>query len=136
MKILVCGDRNWTEAGPIEQLVSALPAGSIVVEGEARGVDSMARDIARVAGFEVRRYPAKWDRYGRQAGRIRNLEMLNTEGPDIVVAFHDNIQASRGTGHMVRCSALRGKPVVVLNSRGRIYVSHNTGAQSLSDLFS
>ena len=51
-------------------------------------------------------YPADWKKYGRAAGPIRNLQMLDNGKPDICYAFHDCIEKSKGTKDMVnRCKA-------------------------------
>jgi len=81
-----------------------------LIEGEARGADSMARDIALARGWEVIRVPADWVKYGRGAGPIRNQQMLDM-GPDQVWAFHDNLACSKGTLDMVRRSKRAGKDV-------------------------
>ena len=55
-------------------------------------------------------YPADWDRHGKAAGPIRNQRMIDT-GVDLVVAFHDDLEHSKGTGHMVKIARLHGRPV-------------------------
>lgn len=107
MKVLVCGSRDWFDWGPIERELAKLPPGTIIVHGGARGADTIAGEVARRLGFEVRRYPADWDRFGKGAGPIRNAQMLReehrpSEPIDMVLAFSKNFAASRGTADMVR----------------------------------
>lgn len=47
-------------------------------------------------------HPADWQKYNKAAGPVRNGEMLKLH-PDInlVLAFHDDIDSSRGTADMV-----------------------------------
>ena len=60
---------------------------------------------------EPQRFPADWDTYGKQAGFIRNIQMLD-EKPDLVIAFQKN--ASRGTQHTINEARKRGIPVEVI----------------------
>jgi hypothetical protein len=105
MRVLFCGDRDWNDIVPIVKELSALPDGSVIIEGEARGADRMAAHAAKVLlahkNFEVQRYPANWDKFGRAAGPIRNQQMLDEGKPELVIAFHHDIENSKGTKHMV-----------------------------------
>jgi len=101
MKVLVCGDRNWIDVNKISNRLALLPEGSIIVEGEAKGADIIARNSAVALGFEVKRYPADWSKYGRAAGPIRNREQFDKEQPELVIAFHSDIENSKGTLDMV-----------------------------------
>ena len=114
MRVLVCGDRNWTDEDFMRQWLHDamvfLP-GDIVIEGEARGADSVARNIALSLGLEVLRFPAQWNTHGRAAGPIRNIQMLKEGKPDLVLAFHDDIAESKGTKHMIQIAQKAGVEV-------------------------
>ena len=101
MRVLFCGDRNWTDEDMIEAAMRLLPRDTIIIEGEARGADSLARKVAERLGYKVLPFPADWKEYGRAAGPIRNRQMLYEGRPDMVFAFHDDIDSSRGTKNMV-----------------------------------
>ena len=107
-RVLICGDRNWTDREAIRLLVAKLKPGDVVIEGEARGADRIARDLAREAGIEIDPYPARWQRYGLAAGPVRNREMLTEGRPDLVLAFHDNLARSKGTRDMVTIARQAG----------------------------
>lgn len=113
-RILVTGDRNWTDRELIGQWlvyeVNVVGHG-VLIEGEARGADRLSAEVARELGFEVLRFPADWDRYHRAAGPIRNQQMLDEGSPDIVLAFHDDLEHSRGTADMVRRARKAGLQV-------------------------
>jgi hypothetical protein len=117
MRILFCGDRNWTNYKVICDVMADLDP-DVVIEGEAPGADSLARDAAEYFGIPIVRYPADWKQYGRAAGPIRNTQMLTEGTPDLVIAFHDNLAASKGTKNMVEQSKKRNIPVKVYNSKG------------------
>ena len=66
-------------------------------------------------GIETTVYEAKWDEYGKRAGILRDIEMFDTEKPDIVLAFHDDLLGrSRGTLHMVKYALSQGVPVKII----------------------
>lgn len=114
MRVLVCGSRGWTDYGRIKRRLAELPAGSVVVEGCARGADALAELAAESLGLKVEHHPADWST-GRSAGFRRNLEMLDYPIPDLVIAFWDG--RSRGTTHTVRIAQNRDIPIEVWNSR-------------------
>lgn len=100
MRLLVCGDRNWTDyMAVLREIESRWP--DVVIEGEARGADRLAANAARTLGIKVLPFPADWTQYGRAAGPIRNRQMLREGRPDEVIAFHANIASSKGTADMV-----------------------------------
>jgi hypothetical protein len=103
-----------------------LPPGTIIVHGDADGADRIAGAIAKEMGFEVRAYPADWDaakKAGRlkAAGPIRNSLMLKKEHPDkegvfidLVLAFSENFELSRGTNDMMG-KAVNAKPPIFVD---------------------
>jgi predicted RecB family endonuclease len=104
VRLLVCGDRNWTDRNAIYYCLKALmllykPV--VVIEGECRGADLMARSVAEQLGLEVVPFPADWKKLGRAAGPVRNRQMLEIGKPDLVLAFHADLEHSRGTRNMI-----------------------------------
>jgi len=100
MKILVCGDRKWSNVFSIKRELQKFLGDVVIIHGAAKGADSIAGDVAKSLGFKIEAYPAKWNELGRAAGPIRNMEMLQT-GPDLVLAFHPDLGRSKGTANMV-----------------------------------
>lgn len=115
MKVLVCGDRNWTNKDQMRIVLKTIRDLELIIEGGARGADKLAGEIALELGIPVRELPADWDKYGRAAGPIRNKQMLN-ERPDLVLAFHDNIAESRGTRNMLELAKGAGVPTRLCTS--------------------
>lgn len=132
MRVLICGDRDWNDPDIIDAIVRGLHEIAItkdkeleVVEGKARGADRMAessaynveRNIHGELGFSPRikvlDFPAKWDEFGNAAGPIRNREMLKAD-PDVIIAFHSDISASKGTKDMINIAVEAGKPVLLV----------------------
>ena len=123
MKVLVTGDREWgpDDVDLVFRELSKLPPGTIIVHGVCRGVDTIAGIVAEQLGFTVREYPARWDVLGRAAGQIRNQVMidhehLEREPIDLVLAFHYNISASKGTSGMISLAQRAGLNVQLISS--------------------
>lgn len=117
--VLICGDRYWKDIKTIEKLISSLHPDTRVISGGARGADTIAENLRKEYGLEGEVFDAKWDRYGRAAGPIRNEKMID-EHPDLVVAFHDNISKSKGTIDTLRKARRRGIPYQIRKSDGSV----------------
>jgi hypothetical protein len=103
--ILICGDRNWTDFKEIDSFLDSIlleyrRQDITIVEGDCRGADKIAGFIAFGKGMKVRKEPADWKKYGKAAGPIRNQYMLDKYKPDMVVAFHNDYENSKGTKDM------------------------------------
>ena|SRR5260221_10634670 len=118
MRVLVCGDRDWTEPETIADRLSKLPKDTVIIEGEARGADSLGKKEALRLGLLVLAFPAQWDIHGKAAGPIRNQKMLKEGKPDLVLAFHNDIEHSKGTKHMVQIARKAGVPVEIISDVG------------------
>lgn len=134
MRVLVCGGRDYgvqpwqsvsdtlfgdtpdtvpvgcwrREREVLEQTMQQMKdAGmTLLIHGDARGADRLAGDWAERNGVHQLAFPAQWERYGKQAGLIRNMRMLD-EKPAIVIAF----PGGRGTADMVRRAEAAGVSV-------------------------
>ncbi len=112
MRLLVCGDRNWYDTEFVYNFIRRLDERHpimLLIEGEAPGADTAARLAGERLGIPVMAMPAHWEQYGRSAGPRRNREMLD-QLPDLVLAFHDNISASKGTADCLRAAEQRSIP--------------------------
>lgn len=110
MRILVCGDREWSDEKKMQQVFDDLEYDRpdiTIIEGEARGADLMARTLAIKRGWDVEGYPANWIKFKKAAGPIRNIKML-TKDIDLVIAFHSDIENSKGTLHCITEAKKRG----------------------------
>lgn len=116
MKVLICGDRNWSDEDmirrDIEELYQEHGDELHIINGGAKGADHIAKNLALNMGIRVSTFPAEWKRYGRAAGPIRNQEMLD-EKPEQVRAYHDFIQNSRGTKDMVERAKKANVPTII-----------------------
>lgn len=110
-RILVTGSRDWTDIDTIRAaLMNEVIVGEqmLVVHGACAGADMLADRAARDFGWLRELYPARWNQFGKQAGFIRNHEMVNA-GADVCLAFILN--GSRGSGHCARVAEAAGIPV-------------------------
>lgn len=117
-RVLVCGDRNWSNHTAIQTVLQGLDLTrdyDVIVHGAARGADSIAGMHAADLGLIVEEHPAKWDEHGRAAGPIRNTEMLKS-GVDECWAFHNDLDASKGTRDMVNRCLRAGVPTYVVSA--------------------
>lgn len=110
-KILICGSRDWTDNRAIFEVIDSLSSGSIVIAGAARGADRIAEKLAEEKGdLTVESYPANWNKFGKRAGYLRNIEMLD-QNPDRVYAFP--LGESKGTNHIIKESIKRGIHTII-----------------------
>lgn len=122
MRVLVCGSRDFDDRDHIYKFLDLfIPAIEVVIEGEAPGADTLAREWAEEREIIVMPFPADWKHYGRAAGPIRNRQMLEEGKPDIVLAFPSNhLHDTKGTKDMVNQARTFKVPTLVLGA-GEIY---------------
>ena len=87
-----------------------------IVSGTARGADQLGEQYAKLAGYEVSRFPADWNGLGKRAGYVRNAEMAKFAVEDgnygVLIAFWDG--KSKGTKHMIDLANKHGLEVHVV----------------------
>jgi len=119
MKVAVVGSRGYPQGHLVRALVrrlAQLDPDTVIVSGGAQGVDSWAEDEAKKCGLGTVVLKADWGRYGKQAGFLRNTEIV--EQGDIVIAFWD--LTSSGTRDTIGKARIAGKEVRVLGPEGKI----------------
>lgn len=82
-----------------------------IVEGGAAGADAVALGYALEHGLDHACYAANWKAYGKEAGPLRNAEMLDVEKPDVVLAFP--AINSKGTWDCIYKAVNRQIPVFI-----------------------
>lgn len=83
----------------------------VIIHGGARGADRLAGQVAESLNIPTEVYQPDWNTHGRKAGILRNQEMLDEGKPDLILAFHDDLENSKGTGHMVKAARQASLPV-------------------------
>jgi hypothetical protein len=103
-KVLVCGGREYSDREKIYHVLDAYLArigpDMLVINGGAPGADTIAREWAVDRQVDHLTLYAKWQVFGKSAGPIRNRRMAKKK-PRLVLAFHPNIDESRGTRDMI-----------------------------------
>lgn len=111
MKTIIAGSRGITLYDILLRAVSETPWQiTEVVSGRARGVDTLGELWAFRNNILLTKFPADWDRYGRQAGYVRNIEM--GDYAEAALILWDG--KSRGTGHMIDIAKAKGLQVKVV----------------------
>lgn len=116
MRVLVCGDREWKNVNYLRETLTAFNEKhgiTCIISGKCRGADIMAEEWANDVGIDTDIYPALWNKYGLAAGPIRNKQMIDEGKPDIVLAFHENIEKSTGTKNMINQARGRKIPFIL-----------------------
>lgn len=121
-KILVTGDRDWNDIKRVVEVLEEYGPGTILIHGACRGADVICAAVGEALGFVVRDYPADWDKYKKGAGPVRNRQMLKEEHVsnepfDICIAFHNDIENSKGTKDMMTCAKAAGIKTILISSK-------------------
>lgn len=112
-RVIIAGCRdydNYDEAKPyIDFCLSNIKEENniIILSGCASGADAIGERYAKENGFEVKKYPADWKKYGRSAGPKRNKQMA--EVCDCIICFWD--EKSKGTKSMIEYAKKYNKPI-------------------------
>lgn len=105
MKWLICGGRKFCDANKFDLTLTEhiLRTGIVpdsIISGGAYGADTLTKMWAKSKKIQFYEYRAQWGRYGKSAGILRNIEMLEHGKPDLVIAF----PGGKGTDHMIKIS--------------------------------
>lgn len=114
--MLVCGGRDFADLRLLHFQLDMIHYArgtkggdiDVLIHGDAKGADRLARDWARSRGVPIAAFPADWKKYPKFAGPIRNRKMLVVGKPELVVAF----VGGRGTQDMVRQARRAGVEVI------------------------
>jgi hypothetical protein len=106
MIVLVCGSRDWTDIDIVYKRLQSLPSSTTIVHGGCRGADMIADSVAKKLGLNIKCFPAEWNKHGKSAGPKRNQKMIDETNPELVIAFHQDIESSRGTKDMINRAKL------------------------------
>ena len=105
-KVLVCGSRKKDYVHEIDSVLRAIEP-TLVIHGDATGVDSRANQWCLENGIHSAAVPALWHRYGNSAGPMRNKAMLALK-PEVVVA----LPGGTGTENMTCLARAYSVPIL------------------------
>ena len=115
-KIIIAGGRDFMDYNLLKEKTNKILQEKkvthkiVIISGCARGADTLGLRYASENAFDVEEYPADWDKYGKKAGYVRNVEMA--ENADALIAFWDG--NSKGTKHMIDIATERNLPIRVI----------------------
>ncbi len=115
LKVIIAGSREFRDYQQLAERCDHFLYREVgkrpieIVSGNARGADRLGEKYARERGFDLARFPAQWDKFGRSAGYKRNVQMA--EYADALIAFP--LGEARGTNHMIRIAQDAGLVVRV-----------------------
>lgn len=104
MRVAVTGGRSYD--GDVAAVLDKFDISELIL-GDAMGADRLALSYAISKGIYHTIYRANWKAYRKQAGIIRNGQMLTQGRPDLVVAF----PGGKGTANMVSQARSRLIPI-------------------------
>lgn len=107
MKVIIAGGRDFNDYDFLCRKVDKILSRQIeieIVSGVAKGADKLGERYAEEHGYPIKRFPADWGTFKKQAGYIRNEEMARYA--DALIAFWDG--RSSGTQHMIIIAEERG----------------------------
>lgn len=107
-RILICGGRDFAHLELFNHTMSVCEPYFAnyycIINGDAKGADRMAKAWASERGIPLVNMPPMWQFYGRNAGPVRNMWMLDFGLPDLVIAF----PGGSGTKNMCTQARARG----------------------------
>ena len=113
-RVIIAGSRDFDNYDFLRKkmgfLLQDIKEEIVIICGMARGADLLGKRYAEENSYRVLEYPAQWDKYGKRAGYLRNIEMA--ENADALVAFWDG--RSKGTKHMIDIAINRDLKVRVI----------------------
>ena len=133
--ILVTGTRHgqyepWADiiASAIQEHTQGEPY--VLVHGQGRGIDKIAHTVAFrtnpvcTKAQDIHTFPADWHGEGLAAGPIRNsamrdflVERMGEGHRAVCLAFHDDLNSSKGTKDMCRKAKAAGIAVYVYDGK-------------------
>ena len=90
-----------------------------IISGGAKGADALGERFAQEFGYDLKIMKADWDQYGKRAGYIRNMAMVDyalESKHSFLVAFWDG--KSKGTSHMIDIARNKLKNVDIVFYKG------------------
>ena len=111
VRIIIAGSRDFNDYDVVRQYVGTYlltvddyKNNVEIISGGAKGADALGEKFARRNFLKLKVFPANWEKWGRQAGYIRNEEMVKyafeNNQTAVLFAFWDGF--SKGTKHIIQ----------------------------------
>lgn len=121
IRVIIAGSRDFNNYELLEKhlnkFVKEHPNNKItIISGAARGTDQLGERYAREKCILLKRFPANWEQFGKRAGYIRNIQMLDyidaSTCDSYVFTFWDG--KSKGTKQMIDSAKKRNIPYQIV----------------------
>ncbi|MEN6554619.1 MAG: DUF2493 domain-containing protein [Methanobacterium sp.] len=110
MRTIIAGGRDFVSYDLLKKAVTECGwRPTVVISGGAKGADFLGERWAKENNVPCEVFPADWNKYGRKAGPIRNIQMA--ENAEALIALWDG--ESRGTKHMIDTATRKGLKVYI-----------------------
>ncbi len=108
MRLIIAGSRDFDDYEMLKLRLDEILRNTSepieVVSGTCKGADLLGERYAEERGYVIKRFPVDWDKHGKKAGYLRNLEMA--EYGTHCVVFWDGYSA--GTKMMIKLAEEKG----------------------------
>lgn len=127
IKLAIVGSRTFNDYPTLLYVVNSIKRDNgytytEIVSGGAKGADSLAERYAEQNKITKKIFPADWNRYGKRAGFMRNVDIIDR--CDVCICFWDG--ESHGTKHDIDLCKEKGKVCWIYNFKTqKIYVELN-----------
>lgn len=110
-RVIIAGSREFTDQYRLNKVCNwifaykKLAYTDVEIEsGTCRGADEKGENFAGVYGVPVKRFPANWKLYGKNAGNVRNRQMAeyassSSSNNGVLIAFANS--RCKGTMNMI-----------------------------------
>lgn len=114
MNLAIVGSRTYPNLYLVSEYINTLSKNTVIISGGAKGVDTIAKITAFQLHMSYKEFPANWKLYGKKAGFLRNIEIVNYANK--IVAFWDS--QSKGTLSTIRLAHEYNKRLLVFDTNG------------------
>jgi hypothetical protein len=111
MNIAIVGSRSYNDYEKFKDKLKwyiDINKTDYIITGGAIGIDKLAERFAKENNIKIKIFLPEWKEYGKKAGYIRNLEIV--QNSDIVIAFWDG--ESKGTKLTMDIARGSKKPLI------------------------
>lgn len=134
---IIVGSRTFNDYELAEKIINKVIADTKpdkieIISGEAQGADKLAAKYAKLYGLEYNGYPAKWKEFGKKAGIIRNIDMLNIAMAKDTPGMDDKVMyimlwngSSMGTFHDISLAKKYNIDSVIYNYTTGSYINRD-----------
>lgn len=118
LRVIIAGSREFDNYNLLESTISNFIKENTnnveIISGTARGADQLGERFANEYGYQIKRFPADWNLYGKSAGPIRNKSMAEYAAQEQGVLFAFWNGKSKGTKSMINFEEKYGLDVHVV----------------------